>query len=183
MILVRFEVTIPPERQNPNLAQELHGELPGIFLWALEGLRRLRKQGRFTIPADSVEALLDYRRENNPARLFLEDCCEERLGTLILSGELYQDYLGWAKENKFEALNESQFGKELRKVFPNAKRERKSISGKRPWAYVGLSRVPDRPMLSTTDELAMDVVDVENYQEGDGVGVTGLLGQHGKQPH
>ncbi|MDT7898637.1 MAG: DNA primase, partial [Armatimonadota bacterium] len=37
--LIPFTVTIPPDEQIPDLAEQLKGELLGILNWALEGLR------------------------------------------------------------------------------------------------------------------------------------------------
>jgi putative DNA primase/helicase len=37
--LIPFTVTIPPEEQIPDLAEQLKEELSGILNWALEGLR------------------------------------------------------------------------------------------------------------------------------------------------
>jgi phage/plasmid-associated DNA primase len=57
-----------------HLVDKLTAELPGIFNWAIEGLRRLRCRGRFTDPALCREALETYRTESNPARAFLQEC-------------------------------------------------------------------------------------------------------------
>jgi P4 family phage/plasmid primase-like protien len=52
LILMPFRATISKEERVPGRDQRgfwaKSGELPGIFLWAVEGLRRLRAQGHFT---------------------------------------------------------------------------------------------------------------------------------------
>lgn len=41
-LILEFDQTIPPERQNPNLAKEIiETELPGIFNWVVAGHQRL----------------------------------------------------------------------------------------------------------------------------------------------
>src|SRR5581483_6514634 len=48
-LIVPFDVTVPEEMRNPNLAREIiAGELPGIFNWVLAGLKRLLRQKNFT---------------------------------------------------------------------------------------------------------------------------------------
>jgi len=73
ILYLPFEVTIPTERQNPRLAEELLAELPGIFNWALLGLARLREQGRFTEPAACSRAVQEYRIDCDPVREILSE--------------------------------------------------------------------------------------------------------------
>ena len=50
LVPLHFPVNIPEAKQNKNLTRDLLPELSGIFNWAVEGLTRLRQQGRFTVP-------------------------------------------------------------------------------------------------------------------------------------
>ena len=59
LLLVPFRVSIPESQQDRQLARKLRGELPGILNWALDGLIRLRQQGRFTESQVGLEALKD----------------------------------------------------------------------------------------------------------------------------
>ena len=73
MLALPVQVVIPPERQDRGLVEKLNTELPGIFNWSLDGLRRLRQQGAFTEPDLSRVALDDHRRGCNSARDFLAE--------------------------------------------------------------------------------------------------------------
>jgi putative DNA primase/helicase len=152
MIVVPFRVTIPPERQDPLLKEKLKEELPGIFLWALEGLQRLRRRRTFHIPAVCQETLEDYRQESNPANVFLIEMCREEPASDIQCRVLYERYVEWCTASRFEVLDERQFGKEVRKAFPSVARARRTAGRERPWVYRGLSYVPSRPMNSTPME-------------------------------
>lgn len=74
----RFDVVIPPERQNKRLASEIcASELPGIFRWVMEGRARLLKQrGSFTKCDridDAVTSLRNrVRGEQYPVLTWLE---------------------------------------------------------------------------------------------------------------
>jgi len=48
---VPFPVTIPEEERDPHLLGKLRAELPGVLLWALEGLREWQAQGLAPPPA------------------------------------------------------------------------------------------------------------------------------------
>ena len=54
------------DRENPALTEQLCEELPGIFLWALDGLERLRKRGHFQQPPGSVEAMQQLSDLSSP---------------------------------------------------------------------------------------------------------------------
>lgn len=49
-LIVPFGKTIPEERQNRNLVEELQEELPGILNWAIEGMDTLERDGGFINP-------------------------------------------------------------------------------------------------------------------------------------
>ena len=169
MILVPFRFTVRPDKKDPNLIEKLQKELSGIFLWALEGLERLRVNGRFTEPAACRQVLDDYRLESNPARVFLDESVMTFEGKALRCTDLYEKYVVWSKQNGFESLNAAQFGKEVGKRFPAAKRTRIGPKTDRVWCYVGLvyqPHVPSQLVLAvgrsmrlnkTTDRLSQDV--------------------------
>lgn len=58
---------------NPHLKKELIEELDGIFIWAMEGLKRLKKQG-YVLSRSPIceEALENYKLDHNPMPQFIE---------------------------------------------------------------------------------------------------------------
>jgi P4 family phage/plasmid primase-like protien len=138
MILLPFRYTVPPERKDRKLVSKLKAELPGIFLWALEGLKRLRANGHFTEPAACREVLEEYRLESNPARVFLTENMSFLPGESVRCADVYKNYLEWSKQSGFEPLNVAQFGKEVSKQFPSVKRIRMTKKDDRAWRYAGL---------------------------------------------
>lgn len=83
VLYLPFEVTIPTEKQNPRLAEELLEELPGVFNWAIQGLARLREQYRFTEPAAYSRAMQEYRIDCDPVRAFLREYYEAAPGSAV----------------------------------------------------------------------------------------------------
>jgi len=144
MILMPFRVSVPEHRQDKDLAQRLESELPGIFNWAIEGLKRLRQRGRFTEAAICREALDSYRTESNPARAFLEEYVAAAPGHHIHCKELRSIYRGWCEDRGYKPLNDAQFGRELNRAFRGVDRKKVPLPADpgtpahREWAYVGV---------------------------------------------
>lgn len=62
-LIAPFNVQIPKNRINPNLAKEIiFNELPGIMNWALEGRKRLVKNGKFTDSLVMNATLEEYKK-------------------------------------------------------------------------------------------------------------------------
>lgn len=142
MILVPFNVTIPPERQIPGMATadwwREQGELPGILSWALQGLVRLREQGRFTESATVTDAVDEYRRESNPARTFLTETYRHDPTGWVTVDEVYAAYGEWCLKNGYQRFGQAQFGREVKRAFPNSNRTRPYIEGTRAYVYSGI---------------------------------------------
>ena len=58
LIIIRFENPVPPEKRDPNLIEKLAAERDGIFMWALEGLKRLIANGYAFSETESTKAEL-----------------------------------------------------------------------------------------------------------------------------
>ncbi|MFH1372115.1 MAG: phage/plasmid primase, P4 family [Planctomycetota bacterium] len=144
LLFVPFDKTIPVEEQNPELTNEMAQELPGIFNWAYEGLRKLMADCRFVEPKRCKIAINEYRRDTNPARVFLEENYVEGFEfDGIPCGEVYQSYTAWCVQNGYHPLNASNFGKEVKRTFNNIHKEHSRIGIGRIMTYVGLSLKED----------------------------------------
>ncbi len=71
--IIPFHHSIPLEHQDRKLGEKLLKELPGIFNWALEGLARLRRNGKFTQAAQVLQEVQDYKLENDTESACLAD--------------------------------------------------------------------------------------------------------------
>ncbi len=73
-LIIPFDVTIPEEKRNPNLANEIiEAELAGVFNWILEGLNRLLQQGKFSKCDAAQKALETYRVESDSVAMFIDE--------------------------------------------------------------------------------------------------------------
>lgn len=77
LIPIRFEVTIPPQRQDRSLVRRIvASDLPGIFNWAIAGRNRLLASGGEFTPCPAIDGYLrDLRRRveemSAPVRRYL----------------------------------------------------------------------------------------------------------------
>lgn len=72
-IILDFDVIIPDERQDKNLAKRIISkELSGIFNWVLEGLERLLRHQNFTESPKAKEILEEMRYDSDSVAQFIE---------------------------------------------------------------------------------------------------------------
>lgn len=145
MIYVPFSYTVPKDEIIPGLDRDDQwtttwaDQMPGVLNWAIEGLKRLRRNERFTESAVCERAKAEYRAESNPAGTFLADYVEKsEFGTAVASSKLYEVYRVWCTETGHKPLSNNVFAKEVLRAYPNAVSKRFSESGIRRWCYEGI---------------------------------------------
>ncbi len=104
ILLIPFDVTIPPEERDPRLPAKLREELPGILNWALEGCLAWRDNG--LNPPDAVRAATSaYREDMDAIGGFLADCCLLRDGLRTKASDLHTRYEYWSAANGEKPLS------------------------------------------------------------------------------
>ncbi len=114
-LIVPFEVTIPEEEQDRELATKIIGkELSGVFNWVLDGLNRLLQQKKFTESAAVQRQLENYRLQSDSVHLFIE---EERMAPSAiryrLLKEIYWDYKTFCSNDNYRSVSKKNFRKRL----------------------------------------------------------------------
>ncbi|MCX2164237.1 DNA primase family protein, partial [Corynebacterium auriscanis] len=102
--------------EDRTMPAKLRAELPGIFLWALEGLQRLEKNNnRFTVPDTQAELLESVREQAAPVRTFLETAYEvtHNESDFVLRSEVYRDYKGWCADNGYHARSQGSMAEAI----------------------------------------------------------------------
>lgn len=99
--ILHFKNTVKEENKDRDLKEKLKLESQGIFLWAIEGLKRLKENNfKFSECTTSNEAINQYEKELNPMLLFFEECIskvndENREDRKII----YNSFKVWAEAN------------------------------------------------------------------------------------
>jgi putative DNA primase/helicase len=100
--------------------------------WALEGLRRLRKRGQFTMPESSVAVLDGYSEIVNPVMAFANECIDfnrvpphltpetasSKYSPVLTCDLLWDIVISWAKYNNFRILSRAWFIRQFRATYP-----------------------------------------------------------------
>jgi len=148
LLVIPMEQVVDPSKQDPKLVEKLLGELPGIFNWALEGLKDLYNTGTLFEARSAAKVKAAHLQACNPWEEWIRDNLEfdssfsSDLGCL----EVYERF-----ENHFKArgyrrvLTDAAFGKALRNVFPLVQRTKRTIQGRREYRYAGLRWMKNTP--------------------------------------
>ena len=98
----------PLDREDdPFLADKLCAEIEGIFLWCLDGLRRLIGNNyRFTESARTRDNRTEAKQEADNVLLFLrsEGYIRLKADSTITSADLYAIYTMWCNDNTYKPL-------------------------------------------------------------------------------
>jgi putative DNA primase/helicase len=101
-------------KEDRTLGGKIEAEAPGIIRWGMDGLLRLRQEGRFTVPTCSKERLQEFVRLSSPVLAFVEDWCEVDPEYSIVKRDLYDAYVRWWKAHEQgKPMGEIQFGTSL----------------------------------------------------------------------
>lgn len=125
--------------EDPNLEPELHAELPEILTWALDGLDRLRAQGRFTRPTSTDEAVIALSDLASPVAAFVRDRCTRGLEAEVPIADLYNAWKAWAEDNGHKPGTSQRLGRDLRAVIPGLRVVRPRDGDDRERVYRGVT--------------------------------------------
>lgn len=131
-------------REDHGLHDAIMAELPGVFNWALAGLDRLTRRGRFPELASAADALQDLEDLGSPVSAFVRDTCEVGPGYSTGTVRIYSAFRTWCDEQGMSHVpTAGVFGRDLMAAFPSVKRRRfRDGTGKRTYNYAGIRLCP-----------------------------------------
>lgn len=159
--ILHFKNTVKEENRDRDLKEKLKLEAQGIFLWAVEGVKRLKENNfKFSECTTSNEVIKQYEKELNPMVLFFDECIrkvneEHREDRRII----YNSFKVWAEANGMEGYAKISTQKFWKKFQEQAKALGYNCELKRSNTFryctsvkvVGEYRVnPDNPVLTGT---------------------------------
>ena len=125
-MLIHFDQTISEQEMDPELARKIIAtELPGVFNWVLEGLQRISTDKQFS-PCEAVaKALVEFREDHDPIRLFLSEIQAEsrhpEMSKMPLK-MLYQRFVDYCKEFGYRSCAHQAFSKRIQAIGYTIKR-------------------------------------------------------------
>lgn len=132
--LIPFTVRISDAEKDPNLADKLADELPGILNWAIEGCLRWQREG--LIPPHCVkQATEEYRIDEDVVGQFLQDCTVEDASGRVLISSLYEAYQAWASKG---GIKRPDTARTLNRKLEERGNQRLMSGGGRFWKGIAL---------------------------------------------
>jgi putative DNA primase/helicase len=130
-------------REDPKLTEKLLAELPGILLWAIEGLRRLRERGHFVQPESAKKIIQEMEDLSSPIGAFIRQCCDVGRGHKVPVRDLFAAWKRWCEEMGYRHHGTEQtFGRDLRAALPSLDVRQPWQGEKRVRVYVGIGLRP-----------------------------------------
>jgi putative DNA primase/helicase len=117
--VVPFEVTVPQEKRNANLSDQLlEKEGPGILRLAVLGCQSWLVTKRLDEPAVVRAAVNKYRCEEDVVRNFLDECFvrENDTSAKVSRKRLWGEYLHWAEQNGLRRMTSTRLSRELHRL-------------------------------------------------------------------
>ena len=101
---------------DPNLLEDLKKEAPGILAWLVQGFKEWREKGLRPPPA-VLQAVEQYREEEDVVGLFIGDCCIIAAGAKAKGQEIYDAYKNWCDREGRKPIWQVTFGEQLKSRF------------------------------------------------------------------
>lgn len=139
-ILLPFMHVVSQEDKDPFLAEYIQkNELPAIFNWALEGLKRLRSEG-FKEPKISQEAKEIWKEDSEPLRVFIEDYLDVtgNPDDQINNDNLYGLYENWIQKVGYKPMSMNHLSRKIASLLENRNVTRER--GKNRRFFAGMKR-------------------------------------------
>lgn len=125
---------IAPDKRDPMLKENIAREGAGILNWALIGLERLRKRGRFDVPAAVIGATDSFKQFNDIPANFVAECCITGPDCRAGATELYNAYRQWCESNGHKPQSSTSLATDWKRMGF----EKYLAGGRSNWRFVGL---------------------------------------------
>ena len=123
---------MPLEKRDAGLLEKFRQEADGIFLFAVEGLRRLiNNHYKFSETETNREELQRYREESDSILSFVKECCELNVLYSTYSTDAFNAYKVYCDEWGLKPCSQKKFVQNIITAFPEVTRGRDSMGGVR----------------------------------------------------
>ncbi len=113
--MIPFLLTIPQDERDPQLAEKLKGEWPGVLQWMIDGC--LDWQERGLAPPEAVTKATDaYFAGEDGYSDWIADRCEITAGFVSRSPDLFASWRDWAEKAGQHAGDTKRFREEMERL-------------------------------------------------------------------
>ena len=125
VVYIPFMNAIPKEKQDKNILEKMHEELPALFNRAFAAYKRLVENGymwagsdRFKPEISIVNSGISMDKEQVLKR-FINTCCEFEINTIVSTEELKYAYDKYCHEYNHLPIQGDRFSRELSALLPD----------------------------------------------------------------
>lgn len=140
LIIIRFSHSVDVAKRDPHLVEKFGAEADGIFMFALEGLKRLINNGfKFSETDKNRDELQQYREDSDSILSFVRDCCVLDPNGVVGSTEFYTAYKNYCDESGMKAYAQKTFIQGLITAYPDISRAKDTTGNRRILRCVRIS--------------------------------------------
>jgi putative DNA primase/helicase len=174
--VIPFDHIFAPDEQIPRdvLDGRLQAEpeLSGLFNKALDGLRRVQQQRRFSEPESTRAAWRDFHATTDPLAVWLDRYTMDDPDCVVTKQALRIAYNAAVEREGRPAMTAKSFGQALYRLRPDIEERQRMIGGKYQWCYVGIGLASQDYALN-----ARDARDARLYSSRRRAGGNGSMGR------
>lgn len=138
--LVPFQNHVLKHKRDKDLERRLRAELPGILAWAVRGAKDWYTSG-LQPPAKVLEAVEDYRQDNDVVGRWIEECCTVHEDLATPAGELHANCNAWLASIHEKEMTQTAFGRRLAKYRAQLlKRDKDTKTGRVVWLGIAVGK-------------------------------------------
>lgn len=113
VLLVPFDVVIPEERRDPQLAERIKAtEAAGVLRWVVEGALAWQRSG-LAPPPVIRDQTAEYRASEDVIAAFMEERTVRLIGARVAAGAFYSAFKTWCEETGSRRIRSNDFAAEL----------------------------------------------------------------------
>lgn len=119
--VIDFPVTVPAGERDVHLAEKIIAwELPGVLLWAMEGLVDVVRSGMVFESGRSVSLKEQHRFDCDKEKCFLHECCDLEPEAFVPKETLYAKYKFWCSNNGYRfPLSKNKYLRRIEEIHPD----------------------------------------------------------------
>ncbi len=140
LIIIRFTKPVPVEKKDAGLLDKFKEEADGIFMFAVEGLKRLiANEYQFSETETTKEELQRYRIDSNSVLSFVEDYCVLDASGEVTREDLFTKYKEYCHNAGLSPVSQKNFNKDIEGAYPTIKRSVDRLGKRRTWKGIKIN--------------------------------------------
>ncbi len=125
---------LPEDKKDVDMLDKLQAEADGIFMFAVEGLKRLiSNKFKFSETKNTKAELHKYRVDSNSVLSFVEETCTIALEAEVERTSLFENYRDYCKECNLQPVSQKTFNKDLEAAFPSVTKAKDKLGKRNTW--------------------------------------------------